>query len=244
MTVKGASGSGKTSLLRALSQERPGKVLHLTAEVGWRSFWNALGDMLLATGTQPGKGTRENPGLDRLNSISSRTRTLRDRLLSLRRIVALDEMQCVDKDFLTFLKDCINAGQESGGALCFVVAAQEKLWTDLAREAPEEMRQLLHNRLYLSYSVPDATPEAVLSVLARRLPLTGDKQHAMAARLIADAAGGKGRLPVGVWAFIRNVCNAIRRTHPVSITPAEVSEFASAVLTDMTSDQSRVRLQS
>ncbi len=242
LVVKGASGAGKSSLLRALAQERPGKVLSFTAHVGWRSFYAALGEMLLATGTPERTTTPDNPGLDRLQGYAARTAALTERLLSLRKIVCLDEMQSVSRDFLTWLKDSINAAQASGTALCFVVSAQDALWKKLGREAPEEMRQLLHNRLYLSYEVPPATPEGVLSVITRRLPLTGtdNGKAAMAARLIADASGGKGKSPVGIWAFIRNVCNAIHRTRPESISPAEVVEFAAAVLTDMTGDIARV----
>jgi AAA domain len=184
--VRGLSGSGKTTLLRALEKERPKQTVRFTAGMGWRSFWSALEEMLVQTGTPRRTKDADTPGLDRLMSYTSRIEVLQKRLLSWRKTVLFDELQSVSGDFLTWLKDSVNRAKDEGSALAFIVAAQDALWKKLARESPEEMRQLRHNRLYLDYTVPDLPAEVVLQVLMRRLPLTGSEKERMeAARFIA-----------------------------------------------------------
>lgn len=234
IVVKGQSGEGKSSLLRILETHRPGEVLRMTAEVGWRSFHFALGEMLCRMGvprvTEAGEKS-QTMGLDRLIGCAARAAELRERLLSRRGIVCLDEMQSVSGEFLTFIKDCINAAAESGAGLCFVIAAQDALWKRLTREAPEEMRQLKHNRLHLEYQMPGPDVAGAALFLSRRLGCAADTVTRKAAELVRMAAGGAGLPAVGGWAFLRNVADVALEG---GIAAEDLTDAGEGVYFDMT----------
>lgn len=210
--VQGDTGSGKTSSLKLIAGLYPGNVTTVEANVGWRSFASAMGDIAIALGLADDAAKLPVSGSARLDAIVRH-------IGESRRLVLIDEGHHMTADVLNAVKTMIN---RTGAR--FVVAAQSTLWRKLQAASLQEAKQLLLNRLRERVYLAGPSADDVALYLGRRCEL--DVSTATALEISKAAAKG------GAYAFLRRLAASLcdSRKDICEATALEVTRSLSATL--------------
>lgn len=187
--VEGASGSGKTQVLKLVAASGDGSVCWTEATESWESLCTALGDLLHA--------------LDEYaipNSMSLRLQRLTEVLRGQDRIIFIDEGEQITPRVLNVIKTLVNRT-----SVKFMIGANPtRKWSRLL--ATEEGSQILHNRLCCRVLLPAMDAEHVGLYLNRRLGLSlAGKEWDAAFAAVAAVARHNGH-----GAFLRKLTTSLR----------------------------------
>jgi hypothetical protein len=187
--VEGASGSGKTQVLKLVAASGDGTVCWTEATESWESLCTALGDLLHA--------------LDEYaipNSMSLRLQRLTEVLRGQDRIIFIDEGEQITPRVLNVIKTLVNRT-----SVKFMIGANPtRKWSRLL--ATEEGSQILHNRLCCRVILPAMDAEHVGLYILRRLGLSLEgREWETAFGAVAGIARHNGH-----GAFLRKLVSRLR----------------------------------
>jgi hypothetical protein len=187
--VEGASGAGKTQVLKLVAAAGDGVVCWTEATESWESLCTALGDLLHA--------------LDEYaipNSMSLRLQRLTEVLRGQDRIIFIDEGEQITPRVLNVIKTLVNRT-----SVKFMIGANPtRKWSRLL--ATEEGSQILHNRLCCRVILPAMDAEHVGLYINRRLGLSLEgREWETAFGAVASIARHNGH-----GAFLRKLVASLR----------------------------------
>lgn len=204
--VQGDSGAGKTSAARALITKYGTRLVFVElSPVFGDSPYNFLCLILESLGFR-GSVTQAKAAYDKVVH----------ELCQQRRCIIVDELHHAGPRILNTIKSLINATPGE-----FVGLTMPTLWHRLEKNAYEECRQLVGNRLAERIQIDQINRADLAKFVSRRLPgLNGATPQAL--KLMEAAARGRGNL-----AFVRDVCRrALERYEGEKIT---IEDFAAVV---------------
>jgi DNA transposition AAA+ family ATPase len=189
--MEGDTGTGKTSARKLLIEKYGQRLLWVEATEVWRDNPGALLATILHA-----LGVKDVP----LNATDRLGRVIH-RLTETRICLIIDEGHHLGPRCLNTLKTLVN--QTPGE---FVILAMPTLWKRLERDAYEEVRQLVGNRLAERIKLDGLRETDVAKFINRRVPGMTHEQAMLkqAIRLILDRAPRYGNM-----AFVRDVCERV-----------------------------------
>lgn len=190
--VEGASGMGKTSILKVVRRLYGGRVITIEATAAWNDSPNA---MLVAIGD-----ALNDTGIETVRGQAARLKRVVIKLNDQRRCLAVEEAHHLGPKCLNVLKTLINQTKTE-----VILLAIPTLLRRLEHAAYEEALQLTRNRLCERVRLTTLNLNDIKILLTRRLPAPGlNGSLDRAADLLAQHAPRHGNL-----AFIREVIRRV-----------------------------------
>lgn len=210
--IEGASGSGKTTVQRMMAARWPG-LIQAEADETWSSFRNMMGDLLIAM-NPINRDKESNPVPYHLNAQKDKIITF---LKARKRPLSIDEGHHICIQGLNFLKTILNQTPT-----VLIIYAIPVLLRRLEKEAYEECRQLLRNRLCERVHLNGPPKKEALLFLERRGVQFDDPKTAAAAveTLCATATS------YGNWNFVNLVARRCRRE--MAGRPLDLEQYLAA----------------
>jgi type II secretory pathway predicted ATPase ExeA len=205
--LEGDTGMGKTGARKALIEKYGQRALVIEADVVWRDNPGAmLGSILSAL------GVKEQPVLSTM-----RLERVLDRLNESRICLVIEEAHHMGPNCLNLCKTLIN---RTPGEI--VLLAMPTLWRRLEREAYEEVRQLLGNRLGERIKLDGLQKGDIKKLIERRIPGAAKLDLAPIIRVLVDRAPRHGNL-----AFVREVIKRVNEANQDGTVTAD--DFTNAI---------------
>ena len=189
VVMEGDTGTGKSSARRLLIEKYGQRLLWIEATSVWKDNSSALLSTVLHA-----LGVKDIP----LNS-TDRLARLIARLTESRICLIIDEGHHLGLNCLNTLKTLIN--QTPGE---FMLLVMPTLWKRLERDAYEEVRQLVGNRLAERIKLDGLRETDVAKFINRRVDRVDPATLKQAIRMILDRASRYGNM-----AFVRDVCERV-----------------------------------
>jgi len=189
VVMEGDTGTGKSSARRLLIEKYGQRLLWIEATGVWKDNSSALLSTVLHA-----LGVKDIP----LNS-TDRLARLIARLTESRICLIIDEGHHLGPNCLNTLKTLIN--QTPGE---FMLLVMPTLWKRLERDAYEEVRQLVGNRLAERIKLDGLRETDVSKFINRRVASVDPATLKQAIRMILDRAARYGNM-----AFVRDVCERV-----------------------------------
>lgn len=209
LLIEAESGGGKTTAMKHAAQSIPDSIL-TSAHVGWCSPSYGVEQILTQTGY---RGTVP-------HGLSARIDRLKGRLKEKPVPIFMDEGQHAGLPMLNILKDLINDTES-----WIVFGTLHSIWKGIQASRWHEIKQLIHNRMFLRLALPPPSPADVERFLTARLALQvptgkseeGDRWDRAFTGVSKQAASH------GLYAYVRQVAKASRLLAAKSGTPDRIT---------------------